>query len=399
VRRAQALNLLVLANAISVVGNVMASVAVPWFVLTTTGSAALTGVAAFALTGPIVVGSLIAGRIVDRLGARRTSVAADLTSGATIALLPVLFAGGVLQFWHIVALLVAGTVFDAAGAAARMSLVPGAAEAGGLDLERANARYGGTEHIGYLLGAPLAGVLIAAVGPVNVLWVDAASFVLSAAAVWFLRAVPAASPRRSPVRGSLRAAMGTIRRDRALRTLVFVPAAGALLIDPLAPVILPVYAREVADSSVWLGVAVAAYGVGGLVGLAASGPVRKGASRRAVYVAVFAAWPLLYALLVPLPPIVPATVLVFGVGLLAGLIAPIETTVVQERTPPELLPRVVGSTTAIFRIAGPITILLTGLALQRVGLTPTLFALTVGTVVLAMVVALDRGVREFDQPA
>jgi predicted MFS family arabinose efflux permease len=397
--RSRALDLLVLANAISVVGNVMASVAVPWFVLTTTGSAALTGLAAFALTGPIVVGSLIAGRVVDALGARRTSSATDLASGATMALLPILFAANGLEFWHIVVLLVAGTVFDAAGAAARLSMVPGAAKAAALDLERANARYGGTEHIGYLLGAPLAGLLIAAIGPVNVLWIDAASFVVSAGAMWFVAVVPDRSRQPTPVRGTLRAAIDAIRRDRVLRTLVLVPAAGALLIDPLAPVILPVYARQVADSSVWLGVAVAAYGVGGLIGLAASGPLRAIASRRRMYVGAFAAWPLLYALLVPLPPVIPATVLVFAVGLLAGLIAPIETTVVQERAPPELLPRVGGATTAIFRIAGPVAILLTGIALERSGLTPTLLALTIGTVVLAAFVALDRGVRGFDHAA
>src|SRR5215210_6857692 len=120
------LALLVGANAVSVTGNVMGAVAIPWFVLTTTGSAALTGVAAFAATGPTVVGSLIAGRVVDRLGARATSVATDLASAATMAMLPLLFAGDLLEFWHIVALLFVGTAFDASGAAARVSLVPAA---------------------------------------------------------------------------------------------------------------------------------------------------------------------------------------------------------------------------------------------------------------------------------
>jgi hypothetical protein len=87
------------------------------------------------------------------------------------------------------------------------------------------------------------------------------------------------------------------------------------------------------------------------------------------------------------------------VGLVAGLVAPIETTVVQERAPPELLPRIVGVTTAVFRVAGPIAILVTGVALESFGLTPTLVASTFGTVALALAVWQDPGVRGFDDAA
>jgi predicted MFS family arabinose efflux permease len=400
------LNLLVAANATSVVGNVMGAVAIPWFVLTTTGSAALMGVAAFAATGPMVIGSLVAGRVVDRLGARATSIATDLASGATVAVIPMLFVVGRLEIWHLVALVFVGTVFDSAGAAARLSLVPRAARADGVPLEAANARFGGTEHLGYVLGAPLAGILIGVVGAANVLWMDAATFAVSAAllAVAGRLGRPHAPSRArdasigDPLGGSLRAAAGQVRRDRVLLAMLVLPATGALLIDPLAPVILPVYAREVADSPVWLGISVAAYGVGGLVGLVSSGRLRARASRRALYVAAMLVWPVLYALLVPLPPILVAAAVVFAVGWIAGLIAPIETTLVQERTPPELLPRVVGIQTAVFRIAGPIAILLTGLAIEQFGLSATLAVLTAGTIVLALVVAVDAGVRRFDEP-
>jgi hypothetical protein len=96
------------------------------------------------------------------------------------------------------------------------------------------------------------------------------------------------------------------------------------------------------------------------------------------------------------PPIVPAVALVFGVGLLAGLVAPIETTVVQERTPAELLPRVIGLSTAVFRIVGPLAILTVGLLIERAGLGPTLALLAVGTVLLGAYVALEPSIRRFD---
>ena len=52
-----------------------------------------------------------------------------------------------------------------------------------MPLERANALHKGTEHVGYVVGAPLAGVLIAAVGAPNALLLDSVSFLLAALVV------------------------------------------------------------------------------------------------------------------------------------------------------------------------------------------------------------------------
>jgi MFS family permease len=65
------------ANAISWVGNIMTSVAVPWFVLVTTGSAARTGLTGAAIGVGTVLAAFFGGPVVDRLGFKRTSVLAD----------------------------------------------------------------------------------------------------------------------------------------------------------------------------------------------------------------------------------------------------------------------------------------------------------------------------------
>ena len=83
------------------------TVAIPWLVLTTTGSAALAGIAVFAGVAGAAVGGLAAGRIVDAIGPVRTSSAADLLSGLAVAPLPILLALDVLEIWHVVLLAVA----------------------------------------------------------------------------------------------------------------------------------------------------------------------------------------------------------------------------------------------------------------------------------------------------
>jgi MFS family permease len=63
---------LVSAYLVSEVGTAMSSVAIPWLVLVTTGSAAATGIVGFAQMAPYVTLQATAGPIVDRVGLRRT---------------------------------------------------------------------------------------------------------------------------------------------------------------------------------------------------------------------------------------------------------------------------------------------------------------------------------------
>ena len=56
------------ANAISMTGNQLALLAIPWFVLATTGSAAQTGITAFFTLLPTVISTFFGGTLVDRMG-------------------------------------------------------------------------------------------------------------------------------------------------------------------------------------------------------------------------------------------------------------------------------------------------------------------------------------------
>ena len=214
--RFSALTLLVVANAVSMTANVLMTVAVPWLVLTTTGSAAVAGIAVFAGAASATVGGLVAGRVVDALGATRTSAVADLLSGLAVVPLPVLLALDALEVWQVVLLTVLGTLADAAGSAARQSLVPAAARAGGHRRERANALFTSAEHVGYLLGAPAAGLLIAGFGVGPTLWVTVASFAFAALLIRGVVDLPVgrASLRRSDLPASARRSRssGAIRR-------------------------------------------------------------------------------------------------------------------------------------------------------------------------------------------
>src|SRR3954451_21347009 len=113
---------LLLANAISMIGNNFSAVAIPWFVLETTGSPARTGVVAFATVLPTVMTAIFGGAFVDRFGNKRVSVVADAISGGTVALIPLLDHTIGLAFWQLVLLVFLGALLDAPGNTARMSI-------------------------------------------------------------------------------------------------------------------------------------------------------------------------------------------------------------------------------------------------------------------------------------
>jgi hypothetical protein len=133
---------LLTAEGISQVGNTITIVAGPWFVLETTGSAARTGIVSAALAIGGVIPTLLGGPLVDRLGHKRASILADLTSGATIAAVPLLYRAGLLQFWQLVVLVFLLASFNSNGDTARFALIPFLANRAQMPIDRANGPTG-----------------------------------------------------------------------------------------------------------------------------------------------------------------------------------------------------------------------------------------------------------------
>src|SRR5687768_2880390 len=177
---------LFIANAISLVGNVFSLIAIPWFVLQTTGSATQTGITGFFTVLPVVLAGFFGGTLIDRLGYKRTSIIADLASGVTTALIPLLYFTVGLEFWQLMTLVFLGALLDTPGTTARDSMLPELVEQAGMPIERATSIAHVIERSARLVGAPLAGLLISIMDTANVLWLDAATFFVSAGIIWLL---------------------------------------------------------------------------------------------------------------------------------------------------------------------------------------------------------------------
>lgn len=174
---------LLAATVVSVTGNALTELGMPWFVLATTGSAARAGVVGFCAMAPVVVSSALLGPLVDRFGRLRVAVVSDLVCGVFTAAIPLLESAGFLRF-RVLCLLVGLAGFcHAPGDTARSALVPELAARAVVPLGRAAGLYDGASRCAGMLGAALGGVLITSFGPSRVLLVDAGTFAGSAAAL------------------------------------------------------------------------------------------------------------------------------------------------------------------------------------------------------------------------
>lgn len=387
------------ANALSMIGNVLTFVAIPWFVLQTTGSAAKTGMTGGAATLAVVLAAFFGGPIVDRLGYRQTSVVSDLASAVTVALIPLLYATVGLAFWELLALVFLGGILDGPGMTARLSLLPDLASRARMPIERANSAFQAIERSSFLFGPPLSGVLIAALGTSNVLWVDAATFVVSAAVVSL--AVPAPEREIGAASGYFHDLLSGLRfiwEDSVILSITAVAVVLNALDSPVFSVVLPVYADENFGTAVSLGAMIAGFGAGALAGAAVFGIIGHRMPRRGTLIVGWVLVGLPFWVLAAEPSLILSTAALVVTGIASGPLNPIIFTLVQERAPDELRGRVTGTLISLAMMAMPVGMLLAGFLIEAIGLRTVLVAVAASYLIVSLTMFLNPAFRGMDAP-
>lgn len=170
---------------ISSVGNWFYQLALPLLVYEITGSA-LGMAVTYGLTYlPYVLFLPIGGVLADRIDRRRLLIIGDFVSAAVVGLLALLLWFDIHTMW-----LIYPTVFILAGVTpfyhpAFQSLVPSIVQ--DQQLAKGNAWLHSSENVISLAGPLLSGIFIASLGTITVLFIDAASFFISAILVIAIR--------------------------------------------------------------------------------------------------------------------------------------------------------------------------------------------------------------------
>jgi MFS family permease len=390
---------LFIANAISLVGNVFTMIAIPWFVLQTTGSATQTGITGFFTILPVVLAGFFGGTLIDRLGYKRTSIISDLASGVTSALIPLLYLTVGLEFWQLMVLVFLGALLDSPGGTARHALLPELAEQAGMPIERATSLAHVIEWSARLVGAPLAGLLIGVIGTANVLWLDAASFFISAGLVWIL--VPGIAAHEEKETGDylneLKEGLRFIANDSLILALVIMLMLTNFLDAYFGGVLQPVYVKEVYGKALYLGLLLSANGGGAVIGGLIFAAIGHRLPRHTTFVSAFVFTGLRFWVYALYPPVWILILVTLITSLGAGPISPIIGSIQFEQVPQNMRGRVFGAITAGVAVAMPLGVLLGGVLTENLGTFIMMIGLATTQFITTLSMAFIPAMKEMDR--
>lgn len=367
------------AEGISFLGTRISMIAIPWFVLSTTGSATQTGLVAAAEITPLVLFKALGGPLLDRVGSRRVTLACDLLSAFVVAAIPLLHGLGMLSFPTLLVLVAVAGALRGPGDAGKAAMTPEIARVAGWSLERVSGLASAVERTSTMGGAALAGLLVATVGATNALYVDAASF-LVAFAVFGVATTGLGRPvvvdtGADPTSyvTELRQGWDFLRTEPVLVAICAMVAVTNLVDQAYAAVLAPVWAKESGAGVAVLGGLFAVMSGASVIGALTAARWGETLPRFRTYVIAFlvcgAPRFVVMALESPLWAVFAITAVA---GVASGFLNPILGAVILERIPAHLLGRVTSLNTALCWSLMPLGGVLGGLAVAGLGISPAL---------------------------
>ncbi|MFI9331736.1 MFS transporter [Kitasatospora sp. NPDC052868] len=393
-RSARPLAGLLTAMAISLTGTRVSAIALPWFVLATTGSATMTGLVAFVEMTPYVLVKALAGPVIDRLGPRVVSWTTDAVSAVAAGLVPLLHGMGLLPFWLLLVMVGLIGAVRGPGDLAKEVMVPEAADHARIPLERATGLAGVTERLASTIGPAVGGGLIALLGPMAGLTVNAIAFALGSVVIALVlpRGIgrPAVAVPDVPAVSGVSAADDSVaeqvgywrmfregftflRGEPLLLTVIVMIAITNLLDAGFMTVLVPVWAKESGGGPAVIGLTGSAWGIAAVAGSVIAAAVAHRLPRRTVFFAGFLLCGAPRFLVLALDGPMWAVLAVFAVGGFgAGFLNPILGAITFERVPRHLLGRVGALGDSLAWAGIPLGGLLAGSAVALAGLVPAL---------------------------
>lgn len=357
VLRIRNFRLLWLGETISVLGDQFHLIALPWLVLKLTGDALAMGTVLAIAGVPRAIFMLVGGALTDRMSARTIMLASNVIRMVMVALLAVLTLTGAIQLWMLYLFAAAFGLADAFFYPAQSSIVPHLVTSE--QLGPANALIQGTAQLSVFLGPALAGAMIALLsggtasadappemaGIAIAFVVDAATFGVSALTLRLIQSPPVRVENATD--GSVLSAIGAglryVWNDVTLRTFMLIIAAINLLINGPVGVGIPVLAdRRFPEGAAAFGLLLSGFGGGALLGMVLAGALPK-PSPKTMGIRLLVVVSLLGVGLAALGVIdttLLAAAVMLAMGVVNGYVNILFITWLQQRTPEQMLGRV-----------------------------------------------------------
>jgi predicted MFS family arabinose efflux permease len=387
---------------VSMLGDFVLFVGLPYEIYRLTGSTLASAGMLLAFLIPNILLGSVAGVYVDRWDRRRLMITVNLLQA--LSLLPLLLVDQ-LGLWVIYAVLVLESSISQLFHPAQVALMPSLLRGGEEELLTANSLSGVGRHLARLIGPAVGGVVVAAGGLGAVAVVDSASFVASASLLALIRTRPAAPHPTDSLEHAALSAWGRLAHEwrEGLRVVWHQPVLRALLVffaitavgeGLTGTLFVPWVVNALHSDSTGYGWVLSTQAIGGLAG--AIVVARMGARLRPLPLLIGSALAfgaidlVLFTYPVIYPHIAPALIMLVIVGVPGAAMGAAQTTLQQSQSEDRHRGRVVGAIGAVAGVGALIGAVAAGILGEFI---PAVLLLIVqgsgyligGTVVLLMV--------------
>ena len=386
---------------ISLFGDRLNQLALVAVVAISTGSALATGLVFFAATLPNLLLSPIAGTFVDRWDHKEVMVVSDILRAAIVLVLPIAAVTNIVLVYPLIFLVTSISVFFRP---ARVAILPQIVPEE--DLLSANSALWVGETIADVIGYPLAGVFVALLGTAVPIafWVDSATYLASAALLATIvvqaraRSTNDGVARRPNFIAELTAGWHFLRKETVLLANTLQGAAGQFSLG-IAIALTPSFVQVAFNQSGFgwqaaYGFLETGLGLGNLLGGFLIGLIGARFAKGRMVIVGYAAWGLLIFLFALTSNLPIALGLAFGQGVANMVFIIPSQTLFQERTPPELMGRVVSFRFALVFGSMTIAMALGAVLGQMLGPAPVIATFGLVTAVAGLAGLLVPAVRD-----
>jgi MFS family permease len=387
---------------ISLLGDRVHQIALAFLVLGLTNNSPIAlGAVFFAATLPNLLFSPIAGAFVDRWDQREVMIVSDLLRAALVLLIPIAAITNLLLVFPLAFLITTVSIFFRP---ARVAVLPRIVRDD--ELLTANSALWIVETLADIVGYPLAGLFVWFLGPALPLafWIDAATYAASAALIWTIvvppvqRAAGEAEAARGSLLGEMRQGWQFLRRDQMLFANTLQATVAQFTLGILIA-LMAIYAEETIVGTPFGPEAVFGFletgiGIGGLVGGVVVGLVGGRLPKGRMIILGYAACGAFVALLGVTNQLPIAFGLLAGAGVANMVFVIPSQTLFQQRTPAELLGRVVSFRFSLVFGAMTFAMAIGGVLAAQIGVATVLGLFGLLTLIAGLAGMLVPAVRD-----
>lgn len=345
--------LLWLGQGTSLIGDQFSMIALPWLVLLMTGDPVALGIVLALIGVPRAVFMLIGGALTDRFSQRSIMLVSDVLRLALTAILALVIFSGQIQLWMLYLFALAFGTVSGFFLPASNSMVPRIVNKE--ELMMGNSIIQGTSQLSVFIGPLLAGGLIAFFTTSNfsgivspsmmgigiAFAIDALTFLVSVATLWMMKVKTPQVAGVGNIITSIKEGIAYVVKDRTTFLMFAIMALLNFLFSGPALVGLPVIANgRMPEGAAAYGMLIAAFAIGNLLGIVGSSAIKIKPNNLGLFLIGFigifgigmGAIGFIYMVWI-------GCGILFLLGLMNGYLSIVLITLLQKRTPSEMMGR------------------------------------------------------------